>query len=267
MSVLNKITVGSTQYDIEDATAAKASSLATVATSGSYDDLDDKPTIPAAQIQADWDQSDNTAKDFIKSKPTLGTAAAKDSTNNVTAGSTDLVESGAVKTAIDTAIASVGGGIKPLEFDSEVAIYDATGKYLKDAEGTDIDITGVISDWANVKGFIFVTEDKSEVATLDKIKNKVSVTYDDSVPTQAANNNTTKVVTHIIMKHPDSELLRFGIANGIYGDRNVSEYFLVRVTSDGTYTIGVPRHPKEDSDSDTDIRWEVFKIFGVYLIY
>lgn len=57
MSVLNKITVGSTEYDIEDATAAKASSL--------------------------------------------GTAAAKDSTNAVTANSTDLVESGAVKTELD----------------------------------------------------------------------------------------------------------------------------------------------------------------------
>lgn len=36
----------------------------------------------------------------------LGTAAAKDSTNSVTAGSTDLVESGAVKDAIDAAVAS-----------------------------------------------------------------------------------------------------------------------------------------------------------------
>ena len=36
----------------------------------------------------------------------LGTASAKDSTNAVTANSTDLVESGAVKTAIDTAVAS-----------------------------------------------------------------------------------------------------------------------------------------------------------------
>lgn len=36
----------------------------------------------------------------------LGTAAAKDSTNAVTSGSTDLVESGAVKDAIDAAVAS-----------------------------------------------------------------------------------------------------------------------------------------------------------------
>lgn len=36
----------------------------------------------------------------------LGTAAAKDSTNSVTAGSTDLVESGAVREAIDASVAA-----------------------------------------------------------------------------------------------------------------------------------------------------------------
>lgn len=33
---------------------ADSSSLATVATSGSYSDLSNKPTIPAAQVQTDW---------------------------------------------------------------------------------------------------------------------------------------------------------------------------------------------------------------------
>lgn len=42
--------------------------------SGSYNDLTDKPSIPAAQIQSDWNQSDSTAKDYIKNKPTIPTA-------------------------------------------------------------------------------------------------------------------------------------------------------------------------------------------------
>lgn len=33
------------------------------------DYIKNKPTIPAAQIQADWDQSDNSALDYIKNKP------------------------------------------------------------------------------------------------------------------------------------------------------------------------------------------------------
>jgi len=41
------------------------------ASSGDYQILN-KPTIPAAQIQSDWNQSDNTALDFIKNKPTIG---------------------------------------------------------------------------------------------------------------------------------------------------------------------------------------------------
>ena len=83
-------------------------------------------------VQADWTEADSTADAFIKNKPnlatvatsgeysdllnkpTLGTAAAKNSTNEVTSGSADLVESGAVKDAIDAAISSTykAGGSK-----------------------------------------------------------------------------------------------------------------------------------------------------------
>lgn len=57
-------------------------------------------------VQADWTQSNTGSDAYIKHKPTLGTAAAKNATNAVTSGSTDLVESGAVKDAIDAAISS-----------------------------------------------------------------------------------------------------------------------------------------------------------------
>lgn len=50
---------------------AESADLATVATTGSYDDLTDKPTIPAAQVQSDWTESDNTKKSYIKNKPTI----------------------------------------------------------------------------------------------------------------------------------------------------------------------------------------------------
>ena len=45
--------------------------LATVATSGSYNDLTNLPTIPSAQIQSDWNQASTGALDYIKNKPTL----------------------------------------------------------------------------------------------------------------------------------------------------------------------------------------------------
>lgn len=49
--------------------------FATVATTGSYNDLLNKPSIPAAQIQSDWAQTTTTAKDYIKNKPELATVA------------------------------------------------------------------------------------------------------------------------------------------------------------------------------------------------
>jgi len=75
--------------------------------SGSYNDLSDKPTIPDAQVQSDWNQSDNTKVDFIKNKPTLGTASAKDYVNSVVDGSSDLVTSDAVHDYVDSAISGV----------------------------------------------------------------------------------------------------------------------------------------------------------------
>lgn len=52
---------------------ADTSSLATVATTGDYTDLINTPTIPAAQVQSDWNQSTTTAVDYIKNKPTIPT--------------------------------------------------------------------------------------------------------------------------------------------------------------------------------------------------
>lgn len=84
--------------EVDALLSAKADTvdLATVATSGSYDDLTDKPTDATqsasglmsstdktkldgiasgaeANVQSDWSQSDNTADDYIKNKPTIPT--------------------------------------------------------------------------------------------------------------------------------------------------------------------------------------------------
>lgn len=46
-------------------------SFATVATSGSYNDLSNTPTIPAEQVQSNWTETDNTSKAYIQNKPTV----------------------------------------------------------------------------------------------------------------------------------------------------------------------------------------------------
>lgn len=66
------------QTDTTDCTMVQ---LATVATSGDYDDLSNKPTIPAAQVNSDWNASSGVAQ--ILNKPTLATVATSGSYNDL----------------------------------------------------------------------------------------------------------------------------------------------------------------------------------------
>ena len=63
---------------------ALKSELATVATSGSYNDLSDKPTIPAAQVQSNWNATSGMG--VILNKPTKVSAFTNDA-NYVTSSS------------------------------------------------------------------------------------------------------------------------------------------------------------------------------------
>ena len=68
-------------------TYVEADELATVATSGSYNDLTNKPTIPAAQVNSDWNASSGVAE--ILNKPTIPTvndATLTINQNGVSAG-------------------------------------------------------------------------------------------------------------------------------------------------------------------------------------
>lgn len=73
----------SNQSDLNSALGAKANSadLAAVATSGSYNDLSNKPTIPAAQVNSDWSANSGVAQ--ILNKPTLAAVATSGSYNDL----------------------------------------------------------------------------------------------------------------------------------------------------------------------------------------
>lgn len=72
-----------TKTEVNTLLAAKAdtSSLATVATSGNYNDLINKPTIPPAQVNSDWNANTGVAE--ILNKPTLATVATSGSYNDL----------------------------------------------------------------------------------------------------------------------------------------------------------------------------------------
>lgn len=94
------------------------------------DYIKNKPSIPSAQVNSDWNASSGVAQ--ILNKPTLGTAAAKNYTTSVTSGSSDLVTSGAVYTAIDNlpepmvfkGSLGTGGTITALPVDGTATIGD-----------------------------------------------------------------------------------------------------------------------------------------------
>ena len=64
-----------------DAYIQNKPNLATVATSGSYNDLTNKPTIPAAQVNSDWNANSGVAQ--ILNKPSLATVATSGSYNDL----------------------------------------------------------------------------------------------------------------------------------------------------------------------------------------
>ena len=80
--------------------------LATVASSGSYNDLSNRPTIPAEQIQSDWNQASSSAKDYIKNKPTIPSDADDIGYDNTESGLTATD----VQAAIDELAQDSGGG-------------------------------------------------------------------------------------------------------------------------------------------------------------
>lgn len=88
--------------DVNDLTNyTKTTDLAAVAMSGDYDDLLNKPTIPAAQIQSDWNQTNTSAKDYIKNKPTVLSAFVND------AGFIDNTVSNLVNYPLSSSLATV----------------------------------------------------------------------------------------------------------------------------------------------------------------
>ena len=60
---------------------ADTSSLATVATTGNYNDLSNKPSIPAAQVNSDWNANSGVAQ--ILNKPSLATVATTGNYNDL----------------------------------------------------------------------------------------------------------------------------------------------------------------------------------------
>lgn len=88
--------------------ASTITGLATVATSGVYNDLSGKPTIPAAQINSDWSASSGIAQIF--NKPTIPSVCGADPSVSIYDGRTPMITFGNGTTAYKLRVDGVTTG-------------------------------------------------------------------------------------------------------------------------------------------------------------
>lgn len=87
--------------------SGQVTGLATVATSGSYTDLSNKPTIPAAQVNSDWNSVSGVSQ--ILNKPTLGVLAAKNSVDLSGSEATGVINDARLPASAKYWTAATGG--------------------------------------------------------------------------------------------------------------------------------------------------------------
>lgn len=132
--------------------------LATVATSGSYNDLSNKPTIPAAPVQSDWTEADSSSLAYIANKPTLAAVATSGAYSDLS-GTPTINNVPAVTSSDDSKVlkATYSGGVGSYSWEAE------SGGTVTDVEvnGTSVVSGGVASitipaqvnaDWDAVSG-------------------------------------------------------------------------------------------------------------------
>lgn len=91
----SEIASGSTLKELFTKISKFFAGLKRVAFTGSYNDLEDPPTIPAPQVQSDWNEADNTKADYIKNKPSIPDVSGKlniNGDNATAAGSRAIID-------------------------------------------------------------------------------------------------------------------------------------------------------------------------------
>lgn len=126
---------------------ARSGDLATVATSGSYDDLSDKPTIPAAQVNADWNSNSGVTK--ILNKPDLGVfARSADLAEVATTGDyDDLRNKPSIPAAQVNADWNSNSGVSQILNKPNLATVATTGNYNDLSGRPQIPAAQVNADW------------------------------------------------------------------------------------------------------------------------
>ena len=130
-------------------TYVESDDLATVATSGSYNDLSNTPTIPESQVQSDWSQTDNTKVDFIKNKPTIPSAQVN-ADWNASSGVAEILNKPTIPTVNDATLTITQNGTTKGTFtandadDTTIEVSDTTYSDFTGTDGTAAGVAGLV---------------------------------------------------------------------------------------------------------------------------
>lgn len=101
-----------------------------------YSLLDNTPTIPAAQVQSDWNEADNTKADYIKNKPAIPAAQVQSDWNEADNTKADYIKN---KPTIPSVVDSLSSA------STSSALSANKGKVLNDGKQDKIDTTHKLS--------------------------------------------------------------------------------------------------------------------------
>ena len=145
---------------------AQSADLATVATSGSYDDLINKPTIPPGQVNSDWEATSGVQE--ILNKPQLATVATSGSYNDLT--DTPIIPDAQVNADWDAT-----SGVQEILNKPTLATVATSGSY-NDLTDTPAIPEGVPSYSTSEDGKVLGVVESSGTASLQWVANGGGVT-------------------------------------------------------------------------------------------
>lgn len=220
------VTVGWTGIQSELNSSNKLSTsyvdgLATVATTGNYSDLFNRPSIPEAQIQSDWAQANSSKKDYIKNKPTI---------DQIYNSSSERAQSGiAVATAVSGATESIQGYVAnnyvAQENGKGLSTNDFTDSYKSQVEANTLKVSNVQADWNAESGTTAEILNKPSVYTQSEINDflilnitAADIDVEHSTPDYKAiiPETAEKIKSFKYRLKVDARLVDPGAAEGIY---------------------------------------------------
>ena len=173
----NLVTSGGVKSALDN--KANSSDLSTVATTGSYNDLSNKPTIPTL-VKSDWNESDSTSYAYIQNKPNITQDGIGDmiiNGHNIDIQTSDSVNISGAGFGINTSDLLLNGEGGTIDFaygsdDDKLKIYGGQGVFIEGANNKNIKLTTI----GNGKAYY---NDK-EIATVDKIPSLVQSNWNET---------------------------------------------------------------------------------------